>query len=86
MMLWSDSTCLAAFGHASAWPMYLSFKNLLKYARSRPEGGACHPIAFIPCVHKFSTDVCPIPEISLALSFPGLSISSYQIYQAQKTL
>ena len=48
MMLWSDSTRLAAFRHASAWPIYLLFSNLSKYACSRPEGGACNPIAFIP--------------------------------------
>ena len=55
MMLWSDSTCLAAFGHASAWPIYLLFGNLSKYARSRPEGGACNPIAFISRVSFLPT-------------------------------
>ena len=50
MMLWSDSMCLAEFGRASAWPVYLYFGHLSKYARTAPEGGACHPIAFIPCV------------------------------------
>ena len=32
LMLWSDSTQLAQFGHASAWPIYLFFGNLSKYA------------------------------------------------------
>ncbi|KAF8427567.1 hypothetical protein L210DRAFT_3652625 [Boletus edulis BED1] len=61
LMLWSDSTHLATFGHASAWPIYLLFGNLSKYARTRPEGGACHPIAFIPrlpgTIYKFISDL-----------------------------
>ena len=32
LMFWSDSTRLAQFGHASAWPIYLFFGNLSKYA------------------------------------------------------
>lgn len=50
LMIWSDSTRLAQFGHASAWPIYLSFGNLSKYARNTPERGSCQPIAFIPSV------------------------------------
>ena len=50
LMFWSDSTRLAQFGHASAWPIYLFFGNLSKYACSKPEPGCCHPIAFIPPV------------------------------------
>ena len=48
LTLWSDSTQLATFGHASAWPVYLFFGNLTKYARTK--SGACHPIALIPHV------------------------------------
>ena len=51
LMFWSDSTRLAQFGHASAWPIYLFFGNLSKYARTNPESGCCHPIAFIPSVN-----------------------------------
>lgn len=50
MMFWSDSTQLAQFGHASAWPIYLFFGNLSKYIRASPTSGACHLIAFIPSV------------------------------------
>ena len=51
MMFSSDSTHLAQFGHASAWPVYLSFGNLSKYIRARPiTSGACHLVAFIPKV------------------------------------
>ena len=51
LMFWSDSTRLAQFGHASAWPIYLFFGNLSKYARTNPESGCCHPIVFIPSVN-----------------------------------
>ena len=50
LMFWSDSTHLAQFGHSSAWPIYLFFRNLSKYIRASPTSGACHPIAFIPPV------------------------------------
>lgn len=51
LMFWSDSTQLAQFGHASAWPIYLFFGNLSKYIRASPlVSGACYPIAFIPRV------------------------------------
>lgn len=55
LMLWSDSTHLAQFGHATAWPIYMFFGNLSKYARQTPDSGICHPIAFIPAVsiHKY---------------------------------
>jgi hypothetical protein len=48
LMFWSDSTHLAQFGNASAWPVYLYFGNQSKYTRACPTSGACHPIAFIP--------------------------------------
>jgi len=50
LMLWSDSTRLANFGTASAWPLYLYFANLSKYTRAKPNSGACHHIAYIPSV------------------------------------
>jgi len=31
IMLWSDSTHLTSFGHASLWPIYLFFGNQSKY-------------------------------------------------------
>ena len=76
--LWSDTTRLATFGHVSAWPVYLFFGNLTKYARG--ESGACHPIAFIPCVSTDQattccqrTDTCssfPIPSTRFCRNFP----------------
>ncbi|KIK14293.1 hypothetical protein PISMIDRAFT_17380 [Pisolithus microcarpus 441] len=48
LMFWSDSTHLAQFGHATAWPVYLFFGNLSKYERASAGPGPCHPVAFIP--------------------------------------
>lgn len=50
LMFWSDTTHLAQFGQAKAWPKYLFFGNLSKYVHESPSSGACHPIAFIPSV------------------------------------
>ncbi|KAH7908632.1 hypothetical protein BJ138DRAFT_1204895 [Hygrophoropsis aurantiaca] len=48
LMFFSDATHLATFGNAKAWPLYLFFGNLSKYARSSPNSGACHLVAFFP--------------------------------------
>lgn len=64
LMLWSDSTQLAQFGHPAAWPIYLFFGNLSKYIRASPASGACHPIAFIPSVCRPS-----FPDRSVYLVF-----------------
>ncbi|KAJ7131818.1 hypothetical protein C8R43DRAFT_1133491 [Mycena crocata] len=48
LMWWSDSTHLANFGTAKAWPLYLYFANLSKYVRARPTSGACHHVAYFP--------------------------------------
>jgi hypothetical protein len=50
LMFWSDSTSLADFGNATAWPIYMYFGNLSKYIRAKPTSGACHHLAFIPSV------------------------------------
>jgi hypothetical protein len=50
LMLWSDSTHLANFGNAKAWPIYLYFANLSKYIRAKPTSGSSHHIAYIPSV------------------------------------
>ena len=50
LMFWSDSTHLTNFGTAALWPIYLYFRNLSKYIRSRPSSGACHHLAYIPSV------------------------------------
>jgi hypothetical protein len=50
LMFWSDSTHLASFGTAKAWPLYLYFANLSKYFRGKPNFGASHHVAYIPAV------------------------------------
>jgi hypothetical protein len=58
LMLFSDATHLANFGTAKAWPLYLYFGNLSKYARSAPTSGACHLVGFLPsvcCLPYFAT-------------------------------
>ncbi|KAG1807649.1 uncharacterized protein BJ212DRAFT_1224868, partial [Suillus subaureus] len=50
LMFFSNATHLANFGTAKAWPLYLYFGNLTKYARSAPKSGACHLVGFFPSV------------------------------------
>jgi hypothetical protein len=50
LMFFSDATHLANFGTAKAWPLYLYFGNLSKYAHSSPTSGACHVVGFFPPV------------------------------------
>jgi Plavaka transposase len=58
LMFWSDSTHLANFGTAKAWPLYMYFANLSKYARAKPNSGACHHMAYIPSVSCFNPPHC----------------------------
>lgn len=58
LMLFSDATHLANFGTAKAWPLYMYFGNLTKYARSQPKSGACHLVAFLPSVSQQISHVC----------------------------
>jgi hypothetical protein len=55
LMFWSDSTHLANFGTAKAWPIYLMFGNLSKYFRANTSSGACHHVGYIPSVHILLT-------------------------------
>jgi hypothetical protein len=50
LMIWSDSTCLAQFGTAELWPIYLYLGNLSKYFRGKSTSFAAHHIAYIPKV------------------------------------
>ena len=50
IMLWSDSTHLTSFGHASLWPLYLYVGGLSKYTRAKPSSFAAHHLAYIPKV------------------------------------
>jgi hypothetical protein len=46
LMMFSDATHLANFGTAKAWPLYMYFGNLTKYACTAPKSGACHLVGF----------------------------------------
>ncbi|TFY56611.1 hypothetical protein EVJ58_g7536 [Rhodofomes roseus] len=56
LMFWSDSTTLAHFTSAKAWPIYLYFGNLSKYIRGKAGSGACHHVAYIPTLPKNMRD------------------------------
>ncbi|TFY53731.1 hypothetical protein EVG20_g9986 [Dentipellis fragilis] len=47
-MIWSDSTHLAQFGQAKAWPIYIHDGNISKYARCKPSSRTMHHIGYIP--------------------------------------
>ncbi|KIK35492.1 hypothetical protein CY34DRAFT_16981 [Suillus luteus UH-Slu-Lm8-n1] len=65
LMFFSDATHLANFGTAKAWPLYLYFGNLTKYARSAPTSGACHLVGFFPSLPDNVKDVLNnLPRIS----------------------
>ena len=51
--LYSDSTNLAQFGHASLWPMYMFIGNTSKYIIARPNSFSAHHIAYLPTVEIF---------------------------------
>ncbi|KAJ8592983.1 hypothetical protein M405DRAFT_786759 [Rhizopogon salebrosus TDB-379] len=57
IMLWSDSTHLASFGHAALWPIYMFIGNQSKYLRNKPLEFAAHHLAYIPklpdLVHEY---------------------------------
>ncbi|KAG2739864.1 hypothetical protein P692DRAFT_201899292 [Suillus brevipes Sb2] len=65
LMFFSDATHLANFGTAKAWPLYLYFGNLTKYARSSPKSGACHLVGFLPSLPDSVKDILN--------SLPGIS-------------
>lgn len=65
LMFFSDATHLANFGTAKAWPLYMYFGNLTKYARSAPKSGACHLVGFLPSVSFTS-----LPHSGVTLILP----------------
>jgi len=52
-LLYSDSTRLAQFGHASLWPVYMYIGNASKYIRARPNSFSALHIAYLPTVWIF---------------------------------
>lgn len=49
-MLWSDSTHLAQFGQAKAWPIYAYFGNQSKYSRCKPSTRSAQVVGYVPPV------------------------------------
>jgi hypothetical protein len=49
-MIWSDSTHLAQFGQAKAWPIYAYIGNQSKYTRCKPVTRSARVIGYIPPV------------------------------------
>jgi hypothetical protein len=49
-MIWSDSTHLAQFGQAKAWPIYAYMGNQSKYTRCKPVTRSARVIGYIPPV------------------------------------
>ncbi|KAH9011740.1 hypothetical protein EDB85DRAFT_2159661 [Lactarius pseudohatsudake] len=47
-MIWSDSTHLAQFGQAKAWPIYAYFGNQSKYTRCKPTSRSSQIIGYVP--------------------------------------
>ncbi|KAG2743859.1 hypothetical protein P692DRAFT_20878151 [Suillus brevipes Sb2] len=65
LMFFSDATHLANFGTAKAWPLYLYFGNLSKYACSSPTSGACHLVGFLPSLPDCVKDLLSsLPRVS----------------------
>ncbi|OJT02243.1 hypothetical protein TRAPUB_13472 [Trametes pubescens] len=46
--IWSDATCLATFGSASLWPIYLYVANVNKYIRGKPTEFVAQHLAYLP--------------------------------------
>ena len=67
-LLYSDSTNLAQFGHASLWPMYMFIGNTSKYMRSRPNSFSAHHIAYLPTVRVLCSAICCTSHDSFASS------------------
>ena len=49
-MIWSDSTHLAQFGQAKAWPIYAYFGNQSKYTRCQPSAHSSRVVGYVPSV------------------------------------
>ncbi|KAH8981633.1 hypothetical protein EDB92DRAFT_176878 [Lactarius akahatsu] len=47
-MFWSDSTHLAQFGQAKAWPIYAYIGNQTKYTRCKPSVRSVRVVGYIP--------------------------------------
>lgn len=55
LMLYTDGTCLASYGTASAWPGYLYIASLSKYVRGRPTSNSANHLVYMPSVNLFDS-------------------------------
>jgi len=53
LMVWSDSTHLAQFGQAKAWPIYAYLGNQSKYTRCKPSTRSAQVVGYIPPVSDY---------------------------------
>lgn len=54
LQFWSDATCLATFGTAKLWPLYMSILNQPKVLRDRPDLNLMTDIGYFPTVSNRS--------------------------------
>ena len=66
-LLYSDSTNLAQFGHASLWPVYMFIGNASKYLRAQPNSFSAHHLAYLPTVRDLYS---PFNHISQFTQLP----------------
>ena len=52
-IIWSDSTHLAQFGQAKAWPIYAYFGNQSKYTRCKPTTRSAQVVGYVPPVSDY---------------------------------
>lgn len=52
-MIWSDSTHLAQFGQAKAWPISAYFGNQSKYTRCKPTTRSAQVVGYVPPVSDY---------------------------------
>jgi hypothetical protein len=91
LMFWSDSTHLASFGNAKAWPIYLYLANISKYFRGKPTFGASHHVAYIPAVSvqvNFAIVLTWCPQLPDCISdfLSGLSQSDVLLTHCRREL
>jgi len=74
-LLYSDSTNLTQFDHASLWPMYMFVGNTSKYLRSRPNSFSAHHITYLPTVNGSFTSSCQTRSRSFITSTTAYTLT-----------
>ncbi|KAH9848677.1 hypothetical protein C2E23DRAFT_763412 [Lenzites betulinus] len=79
--LYSDSTHLSSFGHASLWPAYAYFLAQSKYIRGKPTSFSAHHIAYLPSLPDVIQDAY-IQEYGIPASAAVLTFLKRELMQA----